>query len=195
MTSSFPPPVYEISESSWIVSCRWERHIIKVAGICYFHLRRLRTVRRNLGEKTTTSLVTAFVTSRLDYCNSVLAGLPNFNGGHSNSALPLNCFLCCTSSTLDTALNFYDNLLCSLPITPLDLNTAVTSRLRRRVYLLAILVTHSTTIFVWSKLWLHFVWEWVIISLCTSTYTLNSFFHGFEVQSPIISLHKTHFIY
>jgi hypothetical protein len=52
------------------------RHINKVASICYFHLRRLKTVRRTLGEKTTTSLVTAFVTSRLDYCNSVLAGLP-----------------------------------------------------------------------------------------------------------------------
>jgi hypothetical protein len=52
------------------------RHISKVASICYIHLRRLKTVRRTLDEKTTASLVSAFVTSRLDYCNSVLAGLP-----------------------------------------------------------------------------------------------------------------------
>ena len=33
-------------------------------------------MRRILGIRTTASLVTAFVISRLDYCNSVLAGLP-----------------------------------------------------------------------------------------------------------------------
>ena len=53
-----------------------KKHISKVASVCYYHLRRLKTVRRVLGEKTTTSLVTAFVSSRLDYCNSILAGLP-----------------------------------------------------------------------------------------------------------------------
>ena len=51
-------------------------HISKTASVCYFHLRRLKTVRRILGIRTTASLVTAFVISRLDYCNSVLAGLP-----------------------------------------------------------------------------------------------------------------------
>ena len=51
-------------------------HISKKASVCYFHLRRLKIVRRILGMRTTASLVTAFVISRLDYCNSVLAGLP-----------------------------------------------------------------------------------------------------------------------
>ncbi len=46
-----------------------KKHISKVASVCYYHLRRLKTVRRVLGEKTTTSLVTT-------YCNSILAGLP-----------------------------------------------------------------------------------------------------------------------
>ena len=50
--------------------------ISKVSGVGYFHLNRLKTVRRILGMRTTASLVTAFVISRLDYCNSVLAGLP-----------------------------------------------------------------------------------------------------------------------
>jgi hypothetical protein len=40
------------------------------------HLRRLKTIRRVIGEKMTASLVMAFVSSRLDYCNSILAGLP-----------------------------------------------------------------------------------------------------------------------
>ena len=68
-----------------------KKHISKVASVCYYHLRRLKTVRRVLGEKTTTSLVTAFVSSRLDYCNSILAGLPksSISPLHPNSAARL----------------------------------------------------------------------------------------------------------
>ena len=52
-----------------------KKHINKVASVCYFHLRRLKPIRRILGGQITTSLVNSFVPSRLDYCNSVLAGL------------------------------------------------------------------------------------------------------------------------
>ena len=38
--------------------------------------RRLKQVRRILGPKITARLVSAFATSRLDYCNALLAGLP-----------------------------------------------------------------------------------------------------------------------
>ena len=53
-----------------------KKHVSKVASVCYFHLRRLKPIRRILGRQITTSLVNSFVLSRLDYCNSVLAGLP-----------------------------------------------------------------------------------------------------------------------
>jgi len=53
-----------------------KKHITKVTSVCYFHLRRLKTVRRILDEKTIASLVTVFIISRLDYCNFLLAGLP-----------------------------------------------------------------------------------------------------------------------
>ena len=53
-----------------------KQHINKVTSNCFFQIRRLKQVRRILGPKITTSLITAFITSRLDYCNSVLAGLP-----------------------------------------------------------------------------------------------------------------------
>jgi len=43
---------------------------------CFFHLRRLRQVRRLLGRDVTANLVCAFVLSRLDYGNALLAGLP-----------------------------------------------------------------------------------------------------------------------
>lgn len=53
-----------------------EQHINKVTSNCFFQIRRLKQVRRILGPEITTSLISAFITSRLDYCNSVLAGLP-----------------------------------------------------------------------------------------------------------------------
>ena len=53
-----------------------KQHVNKVASACFFQLRRLRQVRRLLGPEITASLVSAFITSRMDYCNAVLAGLP-----------------------------------------------------------------------------------------------------------------------
>jgi len=43
---------------------------------CFYHIRRLKQICRLLGPDVATSLVSAFVLSRLDYCNAILAGLP-----------------------------------------------------------------------------------------------------------------------
>ena len=51
-------------------------HVSKTAQTCFYHLRRLRSVRHQLGREVTARLVSAFVLSRLDYCNAVLVGLP-----------------------------------------------------------------------------------------------------------------------
>ena len=45
-------------------------------GHAFFHLRRLRSLRRQLGRDVTARLVSALVLSRLDYCNAILVGLP-----------------------------------------------------------------------------------------------------------------------
>jgi hypothetical protein len=50
--------------------------VARTAQVCFFHLRRLRSIRRQLGRDVTVKLVVALVFSRLDYCNAVLAGLP-----------------------------------------------------------------------------------------------------------------------
>jgi len=53
-----------------------KQYINKVTSNCFFQIRRLKQVRRILSLEITTRLITAFVTSRLDYCNSLLACLP-----------------------------------------------------------------------------------------------------------------------
>ena len=52
-------------------------HIASVTRSAFYHLRRLRSVGHLLGRAITAQLVASFVLSRLDYCNVVLAGLPD----------------------------------------------------------------------------------------------------------------------
>jgi len=54
-------------------------HVSNVASSCFYKLRRLRQIRRFVGQEVPAKLVSAFILSRLDYCNSVLAGLPRSN--------------------------------------------------------------------------------------------------------------------
>ena len=51
-------------------------HISRVTRMCFYQLRHLRPIRRQLGRQVTQRLVSAFVFSRIDYCNSILAELP-----------------------------------------------------------------------------------------------------------------------
>ena len=53
-----------------------EHHISTVVRVCFFHLRRLKSIRQILSADVTSGLVSAFVTTRMDYCNSILAALP-----------------------------------------------------------------------------------------------------------------------
>ena len=46
-------------------------HIRRLSGKCFYHLRLLRPVRRALTMDAAKTVVRAFITSRVDYCNSV----------------------------------------------------------------------------------------------------------------------------
>jgi exonuclease III len=52
-------------------------HITAVCRTSYFQLRQLRPVVRSLSTEATKTLVQAFISSRLDYCNSLLYGIPD----------------------------------------------------------------------------------------------------------------------
>ena len=49
-------------------------HVSNIARICYFELRRMASIRRFQTSTATVTLVSAFVLSRIDYCNSLLFG-------------------------------------------------------------------------------------------------------------------------
>ena len=49
-------------------------HVSNIARTSYFELRRLTSIRRFLTSTATATLVSAFVLSRIDYCNSLLLG-------------------------------------------------------------------------------------------------------------------------
>jgi len=53
-----------------------QRHVNKVASLCFYHIRRLKKVCKLLGPSVATTLVFAFVLNRLHYCNAILVGLP-----------------------------------------------------------------------------------------------------------------------
>ena len=51
----------------------FDAHPRACSRACFYHLRRIRQVRRFLNEQAPNQLVLAFVSSRLDYCNAILA--------------------------------------------------------------------------------------------------------------------------
>jgi hypothetical protein len=53
-----------------------DRHVTLTSAKCFFQLRQLRRVHRFLDVDSTTTLVHAFVTSRIDYCSLLLANAP-----------------------------------------------------------------------------------------------------------------------
>ena len=52
-----------------------KQHISNVCKSCHFQLRQLRVIRHSLSSDVLRTLLQAFVTCRLDYCNSLLVGL------------------------------------------------------------------------------------------------------------------------
>jgi len=51
-----------------------DKHVTAVSAKCFFQLQQLRPVCRSLDYASVATLVHAFVTSRVDYCNCLLAG-------------------------------------------------------------------------------------------------------------------------
>ena len=57
----------------------FDNHVAKVCRACYYHLRDLRRICKFLSNETAILLANAMVSSRLDYCNSLLYGVSKSN--------------------------------------------------------------------------------------------------------------------
>ena len=55
-----------------------EKHVSGICSTCFYWLCQIRRIRRSLDTESTKTLVHAFIASRVDYCNTVLAGSPRF---------------------------------------------------------------------------------------------------------------------
>ena len=53
-------------------------HIKNTCKTAFFHLRNIARIRKFISAKTTEILIHAFITSKLDNCNSILFGLPKY---------------------------------------------------------------------------------------------------------------------
>ena len=53
-------------------------HITKTCSASFFHLHNIRRIHKYLTSAATKTLIHAFVTSRIDYCNSLMYGLPAY---------------------------------------------------------------------------------------------------------------------
>ena len=63
---------------SWFdTQLKMDSHIGKCCRTAFFHLFNIRRIRKFLSYDTAQILINAFVTSRLDYCNSLLYSLPD----------------------------------------------------------------------------------------------------------------------
>ena len=53
-------------------------HVNHLVGVCFFHLRQIRIIRRCLSTDAAHSLVRALIHARVDYCNGLLASCPKY---------------------------------------------------------------------------------------------------------------------
>ena len=54
-----------------------EEHVNSICRTAYYHLHNIGKIRGYLDKVTAEQLIQAFVTTRLDYCNSLLFSIPN----------------------------------------------------------------------------------------------------------------------
>ena len=64
-----------------------KEHANRLVKTCNFQLRRIGSIRRSLPMITAIQLVNRFVISKIDYCNSILLGLPKYQQDRLQSVL------------------------------------------------------------------------------------------------------------
>ena len=60
----------------WTPTWKWICKSQKPAKNAYYHLHNIRRIRKFLSQEATCTIIHAFITSPIDYCNSLMNGLP-----------------------------------------------------------------------------------------------------------------------
>ena len=70
-------PVMSVKLLGATIDCNltMSTHINRTISTCFFHLRRLKSVRRSLPMEAAKTVINAFIISRVDYCNGLLVGI------------------------------------------------------------------------------------------------------------------------
>ncbi len=64
--------------SLWDNEMSMDKHISKICSSTFHHLRNIASIRKYLTKKQTEIIIHAYITSKLDYCNSLLKGVPEY---------------------------------------------------------------------------------------------------------------------
>jgi len=91
-------------------------HVRRLASLCFYLLRQLRSIRRTLTTETTTILVHALVISRIDYCNSVLVGAYDVHLRQLQAVLNAAARLIVRKRKYDSISSTIEDILHWLPI-------------------------------------------------------------------------------
>ena len=73
-------------------------HILKTCNSAFYYLYNLRRIRKYLSKDSTKTLVHAFISSRIDYCNSLVYGLPEYQLNNLQSVQNMCAKLICNES-------------------------------------------------------------------------------------------------
>ena len=68
-----------------------DKHVSSVSATCFYHLRQLRLIQRSLDADSAATLVLAFVTSHVDYCNAILDAAPKDNNRQATTSVKRCC--------------------------------------------------------------------------------------------------------
>src|SRR6218665_1557565 len=120
LTNRFPSFTYSSSVRDLGVilgsALTFSDHILTLTRSCYFHLRRLRAIRRSITPTVFATIVLAFICSRIDYCNSLLMGLPKSHQSAIQSVLNASARLIAHLSRFTHISTYMTEILHWLPI-------------------------------------------------------------------------------
>ena len=72
-------------------------HVSKLCGVAFYHLYNIKRIRKYLSRESTEMFVHVFIIPRVDYCNSLLYGLPNYQLNKLQRVLDASARLGCNA--------------------------------------------------------------------------------------------------